>query len=1105
METGLVASTPDPARKTAKSRRSSPSGILGFVLLACVGLALADGWVIWRSRAVELVHAQTETQNLARSLAKHADDTMESANSILIDLVERLSVDGAGPAALDRLHRHLMTQLTATPGLLGLFVYGPDGSWLVTALPTTPEGLSNADREYFQYHRDHLDLDVHLGQPVISKSSRQWIIPVSRRFNRPDGSFGGVVLATLAQSYFQNYYETLDLGADGAIHLLNRNGVLLAEQPFESSDIGRDLSGNLLIKDYLPKAPFGNFGHVSMLDQVQRLSSYRTADRYPMVAVVSFGREAVLRAWWHHAEVEIAGLIGTILAISIIGWRLSSQIQKRQAAERLFRAVFDHSPDNLFVYQVAPDGNVRFEVANRVGGEFLGTDPASVAGRPIEDFMTARGAAMVRSRLAAVVQAGRPIKIEAEGGEIRPGKRDWEMVLVPLPDDTGRIARVHVGARDITERRRAAAALEQQHARLSAVLDNMPDGVLLMDDRPQLVAWNRRALELLEVDPAAIDQVGDPLRAFIAALAEAGFYGEGKTDDLIQARNASILAGERVHDRHQLRSGRWVERRSAPTANGGYLSLVRDITNEVAREQEIGRAQQRLEGQAVELIQAREQAEAASRAKSEFLANMSHEIRTPMNGVLGMNALLLGTDLKPEQRKFADAVRYSADALLDLIDDILDVSKLEAGQVEIEAIEFSLQEVAEKAVEIMAPRAHEKAIELVCWLDPAARRPFRGDPARLRQVLLNLIGNAVKFTEAGHVLIEIMAAPLARGPATAAGAAPGRSRVRIAVADTGIGLSADAKAKLFQKFQQADGSIARRFGGTGLGLNISKHLVDLMEGTIGAEDRPGGGTMFWVELPLRHADASTPVVAVADTLAGRRVLLIDPFERRRSICARWLGEAAATVAAVGAPAAIQADEAPYDAIVVDESFQDDPAVMAMSKTAALIPLLGLGHEPSSSPDGRAILKPPRREAMIEVIRQALSDAAPVPVLAPSRRQGRILLADDNFINRAIAETLLTGAGFTVDAVGDGRAALAAIDREAYDLVLMDLQMPTLDGFEATQRIRASVGAMARVPIIAMTATLQNGAREACMAAGMNDFVTKPFDPDQFLGTVRRWI
>ena len=476
-----------------------------------------------------------------------------------------------------------------------------------------------------------------------------------------------------------------------------------------------------------------------------------------------------------------------------------------------------------------------------------------------------------------------------------------------------------------------------------------------------------------------------------------------------------------------------------------------------------------------------------------------------MNGVLGMNALLLRTDLKPEQRKFAEAVRYSADALLDLINDILDVSKLEAGQVEIEAIEFSLQEVAEKAVEIMAPRAHEKGIELACWLDPAARRPFRGDPARLRQVLLNLISNAVKFTEAGHVLIDIATEPFASDPAAAISEAVfGCSRVRIVVEDTGIGLSPGAKAKLFQKFQQADGSIARRFGGTGLGLNISKHLVDLMDGSIGAEDRQGGGSVFWVELPLRHADARVPVVA--SDLAGRRVLLIDPFEPRRTICSRWLAEAGAAVVAVGdlGAATARADEQPFEAMVVDEVLLDDGTLKAIQRTACLIPLVHLGHE-ATPKRASAIAKPPRREPMIEAVRFALSGPAPAPRSRLSPRQGRILLADDNFINREIAETLLTGAGFVVDAVNDGHEAVAAVGRRTYDLVLMDLYMPSLGGLEATQRIRAAEGAKSHVPIVAMTATLQNGAREACRAAGMDDFVAKPFDPEQFLGTIERWI
>ena len=1084
-----MAPTPAPSRETVRGRPSrrrpaAASGILGFVLVACIGLALADGWVIWRSRAVELAHAQTETENLARSLVLQADHTISSVNGILIDVVERLQADGTGPAAIDRLDHHLIAELATVPGLQGLFVYGPDGAWLATGLPQTPAGMSNSDRAYFQYHRDHPTLEPQVGVPVVSKSSREWIIPVSRRFNRPDGSFGGVVLATLSEAYFHRYYAALDIGSGGAIHLFNRDGHLLAEQPFVFDDIGLDLSDNLLFRDYLPQAPSGGFEHISRLDAIERISHYASAEHFPLVAVVSFGRDNVLRAWWNHAEVEVIGLVGIMVAIGAIGWRLVAQVQRRQAAERLFRAVFDHSPDNLFVYDVGADGTIRFEVANGTGAEFLGVDPERLAGRPIEDFMTARGAAMVRSRLSAAIQAGRPIHLEAEGGEIRPGARDWEMTLVPLPDETGRIARIHVGARDITERRRAALQLQQQHARLAAVLDNMPDGVLLMDGRPQLVAWNRRALDLLDVDPSTLEGSADPLRTLIASLAATGFYGEGDPGLQVEARHAGVRAGERLHDRHLLHSGRWIERRSAPTADGGYLTLVRDVTEAVAREQEIEGVRTRLERQAEELIQAREAAEAASRAKSEFLANMSHEIRTPMNGVLGMTGLLLDTELKPEQRKFADAVRYSAEALLDLLNDILDVSKLEAGQVELEAIEFSLEEVAEKAVEILAPRAHEKGIELVCWLDPSARGRFLGDPARLRQILLNLISNAVKFTEVGHVRLEIQADPVS-------------GRVRLAVEDTGIGLAPEAKAKLFQKFQQADGSIARRYGGTGLGLTISKRLVELMAGEIGVDARPGGGSVFWVELPLAELGAPSRAIAGGD-LAGRRLLLIDRFEPRRAICARWCGEAGALVATAAtvaeAATAVRRAAAPFDAVLVDEAMLADVSLGALGVDLPTVPLVGFDHPPAGGP---SIAKPPRRGATLQAVACTLAAGAVVP-----RRPVRILLADESAINREIAATLLSGAGFRVDAVEGDEALLAAAAAQAYDLVLIDLEAQRPDALALARRLRASAGPTAQAPIIGLAA---EDDRPDGTVEGIDDLIPIPFDPAQLLATVTRWL
>ena len=1095
-------------------RRASSTGILGFVLFACLALGLADGWVILQSRTIELDHAQTETLNLARSLAKHADDTVQSADLILVDMVERLETDGIGTVAINRLHNHLAKQLAGTPGLLGLFVYGEGGEWLTTAMPSMPAAMNNSEREYFQYHRDHADLGPHIGTPVVSKSSNQWIIPVSRRFNHPDGSFAGVVLATLNASYFQQYYGTLDTGADGAIHLFDRNGILLVEQPFRSSDIGRDMSDNLLFRTYLPQAPFGNFGHASTLDTIQRLTGYYSAQRYPLIAVVSFGRDEVLGAWWRYAQIEGAGLIGIVLAFAVIGWRLGSQIRRRQSAERLFRAIFDHSPDHLIVFEIAWDGAIRFEAGNRSGAGFLGLDPAGAAGRPVDEVVAPSGAAAIREHVAAAVASRQPLKFEIDEKASPTGRRDWEVVVVPMPDDTGRIARVHFGARDITDRRRGAALLEQQHARLSAVLDNMPDGVALMDETPQLVAWNRRTFDLLGIDPAIAATGGDPLGSLVEALAAAGFYGPASGDDLVDTRRHAIRTGVLLQDRHQLSSGRWIERRGAPTADGGYLTLIRDITEAVEREQEIEGAHFDLEVQASELIEAREAAEAANRAKSEFLANMSHEIRTPMNGVLGMNALLLDTNLTPEQRKFAEAVRYSADALLDLINDILDVSKLETGQVELETIEFELQDVTEKTIQLLAPRAAEKGIELVCWLDPAARRAFHGDPARLRQILLNLISNAVKFTERGHVLIEITAEPLPRDPLidTSSGVDAARSKVRIAIEDTGIGLSVEAKRKLFQKFQQADGSISRRFGGSGLGLNISKTLTELMDGTIGAEDRPGGGSRFWVELPLRHADARVPSPSIE--LAGRRVLLVDRFPPRRTICARWLREARALVTeaadATAALNAVRTATQPFDAVLADEAIADTNAeilriLLDEADGSRLVLLAMLGR--ADLPDAEAIvIKPPTRPQTIEALMRALAvDASEVSRILAATRHGRILVADDNFINRQIAETILTDAGFTVETVTDGDAAVTAIESQSYDLVLMDLQMPVLDGLQATKRIRGLDGAMARVPVIAMTATMLTGAREACLAVGMDDFVTKPFDPDQFIGTIDRWL
>jgi signal transduction histidine kinase/CheY-like chemotaxis protein/HPt (histidine-containing phosphotransfer) domain-containing protein len=387
---------------------------------------------------------------------------------------------------------------------------------------------------------------------------------------------------------------------------------------------------------------------------------------------------------------------------------------------------------------------------------------------------------------------------------------------------------------------------------------------------------------------------------------------------------------------------------------------------------------------AEEVALARDVAQAADRAKTDFLAHMSHEIRTPMNGIIGMNRLLLGTPIDATQRVYADAVASSAQSLLTIINDVLDVSKLEAGRVELEEIDFDVERVVGEVLDLLTFKADEKGLDLVADLGDAARRRYRGDPTRLRQVLINLVANAVKFTSAGSVRLE-----LREQGETAEGV-----RLSFAVIDTGIGISAEARTRLFQKFYQADGSITRRFGGTGLGLAICRELVELMGGGIGVESEEWKGSTFrfWLVLP-------------------RAAAIADPTP---------------------------------------------------------VPL------------------PPR---------------VPRPV---SRRKKRILIAEDDPTNQAIARAVLESAGYAVEIVENGIDAVAAAERQEHDLVLMDVQMPRLDGLEATRRIRARGGLLANLPIVAVTAHAMAGARQEYLRAGMDDYVSKPYAAADLVAVIERW-
>ena len=654
--------------------------------------------------------------------------------------------------------------------------------------------------------------------------------------------------------------------------------------------------------------------------------------------------------------------------------------------------------------------------------------------------------------------------------------------------------------------RQRTRAMYAQQTFLRSVIDHNPSFIYAKDRQGRFTLVNQAIAEAYGTTPQEMIGRTEEEFSFRGAAAEKSW----KADLQVLTSHAEQFAPEELFvDRRG--AARWMQVVRLPiVGEDGVTQQILAVATDITSQRQA----------ALEMQRAKEAAEAATQSKSEFLANMSHEIRTPMNAVIGMTSLLLDTDLNPEQREFVEIVRTSGDSLLTIINDILDFSKIESGRLDLEQQAFSLASCIEEALDLLSSRALEKRLELAYLIDEATPHNLIGDITRLRQILVNLVGNAVKFTHAGEVVVSVASRRLDEE----------LHEMQFAVRDTGIGIPADRLDRLFKSFSQVDSSTTRQFGGTGLGLAISKRLSELMGGTMWVESRVGEGSTFFFTIraaaaphaPQLHLQGAQP------DLAGKRVLLVDDNETNRRILTlqtKGWGMLPTTVASGAEALDRLRNEPAFDLAILDMHMPEmDGAQLSIEirKLAGIVqpPLVLLTslaatsrqiREQYGAPDFAAFLtKPVKPSQLYDTLIGILSRQEAVPIAPVLRREPemarrlplRILLVEDNVVNQKVAVRLFDRLGYRIDIAGNGIEAIAALRRQHYDTVFMDVHMPEMDGIEATRRICAE-WPRTRPRIIAMTANAMKEDREECLAAGMDDFVSKPVRVEELRIAIER--
>jgi PAS domain S-box-containing protein len=787
---------------------------------------------------------------------------------------------------------------------------------------------------------------------------------------------------------------------------------------------------------------------------------------------------------------------------------ISKDITERKQAEialdnekNLLTTLVDNIPDRIY----AKDLQGRKFISNEADWKACGAQSAqNVLGKTDFDTYPEDLAKKFKSDDDIVLQNGESIFNREEPGLDANGSQVWIVTTkVPIRDKSGKIVGLVGIGRDFTKQKIVEIKLQRERQFLDALTKTSPVAIEVLDPQQRVISCNPAFEGLFGATEAEV--IGKTIDFFYKdpqMLKEAyAFLELAKTSPQHTVRDRPRMDGSLVT----------VEISAAPVIvqgeNVGTVVTFHDISD---------------------LEKARKDAEDANRAKSEFLANMSHEIRTPMNGVMGMLELALGTQLDTDQRDYLTTSLQSAEALLALLNDILDFSKIEAKHLDLEKIPFNLRTTVEDVAYTMAERAQSKGLELICQIDPELHMDLMGDPARLRQILVNLIGNAIKFTSQGEIVIR---AECEENTAE-------KTTIHFSVSDTGVGISPERQQAIFDRFTQADGSTTRKFGGTGLGLTICKQLAEMMGGKIGVESRSGEGSTFWFTLPfdkrLEPSTVKPPVVQRPVSIQGVHVLGVDDNTTNRVILSRMLSGFGCRVqmaengqAAVDILKAAYEQHNPFEIVLLDlqmpgmdgeetaRLIKADPAI----KDTKVIILTSMGQRGDAARMlalgcSGYLMKPVKMQMLLEALVSVMEESIEKPQLITQhsisekvRQDQRVLLAEDNPVNQKLATLLMQKAGYSIDVAENGIEALDMVKNGKYSLVFMDVQMPDMDGLDATRAIRQweGQGNRGHIPIIAMTASAMKGDREMCLEAGMDDYVSKPLKPEFLYDTMRKWL